>query len=76
MRARPSLPVDSPDEMKAVRPSSFAKKVCQESIFVSVTPQSIAFTWGIPDPSASLEIHYTEATAIATKNKAAPTHIQ
>ena len=56
----PCLPTDRPAIIENIIPSPFAIKVFHDKNFDMVTPERIAFSSGIPEPSASLLIYYLD----------------
>jgi hypothetical protein len=54
---QPCLPTESPAQIEKIRPKYLAINVFHEKNLCSVTPARMAFSSGIPDPSASLLIY-------------------
>lgn len=68
----PSLPIDKPAPLAAISPITFAMKVLKVKYFYKLTPASIDFISGIPDPSASGVINCPTPAAIVPKIKLRP----
>ena len=71
----PSLPILSPAADPAISPTIFAERVEKLRYLLMWIPDSIDFTSGIPEPSASLLMNFPAEAAMQAKNKEYNIHI-